>query len=435
MRARTFLEDEVLASDDYYTETQFLVGDTPGTYLYDPAAHLGYDPFLSGTIEADLEQPLVQGQFTFELGAGTKSLSPYVARGVVAGGRPLLDPGRYLLAKARTVGRYPGAPVASLMPWRAIFAGRIDTADPGGDDSTLVLSCRDWFSDWMDLWIEPQESTGVAIIEGGGSDSIFAQLIALFTAGWVGPFGAPLVMGAGSGTLYVPSYTQEPGSGLLALREVALLDGSDLRGRFNSADQWVLTYTTPDRQLIGSQVTFGPGRQLGFRGLAKSRDEVRNRVSVTPADPPRDPQVAEDMASQAKYGKKFLGVAEDAASRIRTPAQAAALATAILLDTKEPKVTAVVDLNFQPLVEINDVFRFMANDVQTDADLVLAVSGYTHNFADDGTVVTTLKTRDLPAAANARWRREAPKMFYSSVYPPSGFAANGARWVQQRTDL
>jgi hypothetical protein len=293
----------------------------------------------------------------------------------------------------------------------------------------------------MDRWIEPQDSRGsweisgydpVTNPTGGDPASIFAQLIALFTEGWEGPPGHPLLTIVGTPTLVIPTYNQEPGSGLLALRSAALLNAWDLRGRFNEDDEWVLTYSEPDRALTGPQLVFGPNRQFAFRGLAKNRDEVRNRVAVTPSDPPREPQVVEDPTSQDTYGKKFVGVAEDAASRIRTPAQALALAQGILADTKEPKKTAQLDLHFQPLVEINDVIRLTANNRQFDSNLTLAISGYTHTIDRDGAARTSLSTRDLPAAANAYWRREEPIMEYRSLYPPSGSAAEGAYWTQYK---
>jgi hypothetical protein len=439
MRARTAAEDAVLASDDYYTEHQLLVADTPdadptipGLTVYNAEAYFGEDPLIKATITADLENPLVQAAFTLHLGTGSKSLSPYMIGGLNVGGRPLFDAGRYLMLNTRTVGRYSGAPPAWAMPWRPVFSGRIDTSDPGGEDDTLIVSCRDFYSDWMDRQIEPALATGSWPIAAGTISGVLTYLISLFAADWIGPPRTVLEI-VGSPGLAIPAYNQEPGSGLLALRAAALLNGWDLRGRFNDLDQWQMVYREPDRALTGPQLMFGPGRQLAFHGLAKSRDEVRNRVSVTPADPPRAPQIVEDVTSILKYNKKALGVAEDTASRIRTPAQALVLAQAILADTKEPKRTAVVDMNYQPLIEVNDVLRLSPNNVQYDGSMTLAVSGYTHTFAEDGSVVTQVSTRDLPAAANSYWRRDEPIMEYRSFDPPSGVAAEGATWTQYKS--
>jgi hypothetical protein len=439
MRVRSAAEDTVLASDDYYTEKKIVIGEVPAGLDYDLARYISEDVLLSGTVTADLENPLVVADLKLSLGLGTQNLSPYITGGLWVNGRPLFDPGRYLTMFTRTVGRYLGALPAYAMPWRPMFSGRIDTADPGGEVDTLGLVARDWYSDWMDIQIEPQDGLGSWQIDGfnettqtgGDPSSIFAQLLDLALQDWIGPTGQGTITIVGDPGIAIPTYMQDPGSLLLALRSVALLNGWDMRGRWNALDQWVLTHSQPDRSLSGPQLIFGPRRQYAFQGLAKSRDEVRNRVAVTPADPPRTPVIVEDKASQDQYGKKYLGVAEDQASRIKTPAQALALALAILADTKQPKIMAVADLNYQPLIEINDVLRFPADNILHDGDLIVAVSGYTHTFGEDGSVVTRVTTRDLPAAANAYWRREEPKMSYSSFDPPSGFAAEGARWTQR----
>lgn len=443
MRARTTTEDAVLASDDYYTQTQLLMGDLPDVCPYDITNYLGANPLVGGTITADLEAPLVRAELQLDLGDGPGNLSPYMTGGlrIPNDTRPFFDPGRYIKLRTRTVGRYDGAPPEYLMPWRTIFSGRIDSADPGLDDDTLELTARDWYCDWLDRWIEPEPDRYSWIISGydpvtnptgGDAATIFSQLIGLFTEGWTGPPGAPLLyIPVAPVNFAVPTYAQDPGSGLLALRSVALLNGWDLRGRFNEDDEWVLTYSEPDRTLAGSLYVFGPKRQYAFRGLSKSREEVRNRVRVVPSDPPRTPVIREDAASIAAYGLLFLGVQEDAASRVKTEAQATALADAILADTKQPKKMAVVDVPYQPLLEVNDVLMFRADNRRHDSDLTLACSGYTHTFGEDGLALTTINTRDLPAAANAEWRRGQPQtQYYSSTYPPTGTASEGARWVQ-----
>lgn len=438
MRTATAAELEVYASDDYATETRLLVGDVPAEASLDPVDFLGYDPFLGVTLESDVESPVVKGEIILALGSGTQSLSPYMTGGMWVGGRPLFDSGRYVSLFTRLVGRYRGAPPAGLMPWRPAFLGEIDTSDPNAEDETLTLHCRDFYSDWLDCQLEPNEDTGSWQITGGNVTDVLAQLIALTLTGpnvlhpWVGPVGQAFFNTIGTPTLGIPTYMQEPGSLLLALQSAASLNGWDLRGRFNALDQWVMTYYEPDRARTGPVSVVGPDRWVSFQGLAKSRDEVRNRVRVVPADAPRTPAIREDQTSIDTYRLKPVSVAEDAQSRILSWDQADALALAILLDSKSPKVMATVDTNYHPFVELNDVLILQANGITHDTDLVASPSGLTHAIAGDGSALTTLHTRDLPAAASARWRQGEPRMAYSSLNPPSGVAAEGARWVHQK---
>lgn len=313
------------------------------------------------------------------------------------------------------------------LPWRPVFVSRIDSADPASEDNTLVLQCRDITSDVLDRWIEPP----VRLIPANDANRVIQELLALGFPELSGNDLAHQFLSLDEHTILIPAYNQQPMSALLAMREVALLDGSDLRGRWSPfrADHFALAYYIPDRAITGLTYTIGPGKYFTLGGLTKSRDEVRNRVSVTPSDPPRTPVVLEDATSIAKYGLRFLGVVEDEQSRIRTPEQATALATAIRSDTKEPKVMVVLNGPFLPFVEINDVLVLEANDKHHDTDLVVAVSGYIHTFDPDGTVRTTLNTRDLPAAANAEWRKGEPKMDYVATADPTGTAPEGAVWT------
>lgn len=435
-RPLSAVELEVLASEDYYPEVQLFLGDTPAARTYVPALYVGADPVEGLSVVGDIEQVVTTAEIVVTQGTGRTSLSPYAADGIQLNGRPVFDPGRYLTVMTRLVGRYRKAPPADLMPWRGVFDGRIDAADPQ-DDGTVHVHCRDWYCDWLDRWIRPNPVTGSWAIPEGDWASVFDDIFALgWLEGWPLPPGQSILQTVGSPTLLVPAYNQEPMSGLLALRTVALLSGWDLRGRWWSPagggpEYWTLVYSEPDRALAGVQNIYGPNRQYAFRAAPKSRDDVRNYVQVTPSDPPRNPMVQEDPTSQLNYGFKPLFLAEDEQSRIRTPEQAQALAVAILSDTAEPKITAQVDLNFQPTIEVNDVLRFLANGSAIDRDLVTAVATYRHDLltGPEGFASTTVGTRDAPAAANQEWLKTDPKQRYTSLYPPSGVAAEGARWL------
>lgn len=359
----------------------------------------------------------------------------------------LLDDSKQVLA---TVALRP--PLASAggvemtlddLPWRPFFSGRIDRANPDADAGELTLDLRDVMCDVLDTWMEPTINAGFTLPESeivellGGLLGSMAFLLGypvsrvdLNNSPW--PF-----VTIGDPNMHVTGFTVDPGPTLLLLREIGLLNGWDLRGRWGTSEQgpdtYVLTYYEPDRGLTGFQYMLPIDRQYALRALTKDRSEVRNVVEVTPAsiavnDADRVPVKVSDALSILKYGRAYLGISEDAKSRIRTVAQATVLANAILSDTKEPKVMADVETPFLPFVEINDVIKLPANGLQHDTDLVVSVSGYTHTITPEG-AVTVLRTRDLPAAANREWRALPQKMEFFSSRNPSGDAPEGAEWT------
>lgn len=433
MHPHSQMEEEAIQSEHYGIELQLYVDQVPQGTAIDMESYLGSPVTLSATITADLEQPVIAGDIRLHLGKDATNLSPYMSTGARAFDRPLFDPGLYVSLYARCVGLNAGSPDPESYPFRPIFVGRIDAADPTVGEDVLELQCRDVFADVLDTWIEPS-------LEGwtttdGMADEVLLELLSIadasgnVTSGGLSdtPFGV-----IGSVPLLIPSFPVGGISTLLLMRETGLQSGWDLRGRFGTPpfgpDRYVLTYYPPDRALSGAPSILGPNRYLGIRRMPKSRDEVRNVVEVTPSDPPRTPIKLLDEVSIAKYSRRYLGVSEDVSSHIQTPDQTLALGRAILSDTKEPKIMAEIETRFLPFVEINDFYILDANNVHHDEDLPLAISGFTHTLTEDGDGTTTLRTRDLPAAANSEWRRGEAKKQYISTEPPTGMAARGARW-------
>jgi hypothetical protein len=314
------------------------------------------------------------------------------------------------------------------VPWRPIFHGVIDSADPASDaEDVLVLTCRDSMADALDRWIVPPAGQNGFFIDAENVDDSLRDLMRAAGDEDLVPFAVD-----GDPNMLIPEYFQVPQPLLLAMRQLALQNGWDLRGKWGTppygTDLLVLTYYQPDRLLSQGYTYIGPDRVISYRGFTKSRDEVRNRVRVTPSDPPRTPIEVFDATSIAKYGDRFLGVTEDVASRIASSAQASALADAILSDTKEPKIMAELEMRLMPFVEINDLIYLAQNYVHSDTAKYLAVSGYTHTLIDgDGT--TVLRTRDAPAAANSYWRSGKPKTTFVSTVAPIGPLPEGAVWT------
>lgn len=322
---------------------------------------------------------------------------------------------------------------ASEIPWRPCFTGVIDSANPASDDKdVLVVKCRDVYADVLDAWIEPSRLMAWEMPEEN-IDTLLQDLMDLSPATAGSPPGIQFSM-IGVPNMLVPAYFQDPGSVLLAMRTAGLQNGWDLRGRWGtppySADQYVLTYYEPDRAGAEGSTAIFPNRYYALHGLDKSRDEVRNVVWVKPSDPPRDVVEKISQGSIDKYRRKFMMVSEDVISLIRTPEQADALATAILSDTSEPKVMAEIEMRFMPFIEINDTLEIWPNGVHHDAIFRMAISGFTHTFAENGDVTSVIRTRNAPAAANEEWRRgeigvTKPQTIIS-IDQPTGAAPKGS---------
>ena len=331
------------------------------------------------------------------------------------------------------------------VPWRPFFVGRIDRVDPAADNGTVLdLKCRDMYADVLDGQIRPAAGKSSVLIntetqtEGG---NIEALLTTLFNS-WDNPGLGHKFAVIGEPGMDVLSYSQSPMSALLAMRERGLQNGWDLRPRFGTApygeDVSVLTYYEPPRGLeadASDTIDLYPDDYFQIPSIGLSRDEVRNMWRVTPSDPPRTPVEVEDLNSIIKYGPRWASISQDATSLVRTPAQAQALADALLSDTKSPKVMAEIVTRFFPWVEINDPVSLQSNTVHLDRAMVLAVSGFTHTITRDGDGKTVLRTRDNAAAANREWRlaSRTQKRTFVSDEPPSGTAEPGSLWIRTGT--
>lgn len=420
------IHSRLWAHDDYWAPT----GTTPRGQGVLIAESVGEDPFLSGSITADLDQPLQRADYRLNLGRLSTSLSPYMDVGVkaFASNRPLLDPGIYLRHETKCV---PFHLNPAAFPWRPVFIGRIDRTDPASDGNDVVaVQARDVFVDYMTTWIEPHPTTFDHLMPEAVIESTLLDLLVL---GVLPTDIQPQLAIQGTPNMLIPSYYQPPGSTLLAMRQAGLLNAWDLRGRWApSGTEFELTYYEPDRALAaGPQFFILPERYISIQGLAKDRTEVRNIVQVVAADAQRSSSRAADTTSIANYGPLYMGIFEDELSRITTLAQASQLSGAILSDTKDPKVQAAFEVRYQPFIEVNDVAQIVANGIHHDNDIIAALSGFTHTFHENGDATTLLRTRDRPAAANQEWRdRAGAKTQFTSTSPPTGSAPERARWSQ-----
>lgn len=225
-------------------------------------------------------------------------------------------------------------------------------------------------------------------------------------------------IGDSSVTLYTPTspgwsirqFLQQRGHTLDALVTLAQQIGWDLRPKFReSTGQYELTLYQPDRgsETVSPVVLFTfAARDYGdVETLAVDIDKIRNNLTIIWPDrsdlwpdgsPKRKVSEYKNDASIAKYEDLFAEIQEDEASQLDSQAEVDRLGAAFISDCCEPNAQMAVALKrCFPWVEVNDFYKFTANGLQFDADMKLAVTGWSIEGAS-GKMQQKLELRGLP---------------------------------------
>lgn len=298
---------------------------------------------------------------------------------------------------------------ATVSSWTEVFRGQIDhiawNADP------LTLECRGEIATLQDRFIElapTAYSSGV----GTAIETILQELL-------------DDTLGGSAPTLYTPSspgwnITEFETSAQSLYDQMTLLTdqiGWNLRYKWDGGTgAFRLTFYEPDRSSTSSMRTFGPSEILSWELLDLAIDDIRNAVTVTFGDtatldasgqPTPTLAHAEDAASIAAYGRRWMGITEDATSNIDTSTEAQAMADAILSDLSEPLASASVTIPFFHAVELEDRYTLSADNFHIDSSRVFAVVGYRHVLRSDQ-ARTTLQLRGTVASGGwLRWLTKA----------------------------
>jgi hypothetical protein len=421
-------ELDLIQSDHFETYCRLIID---GTLV---ESVLGYDPLLSATWSADLDQLVQQATFRLHLGLDAESTSPLVSLAPTLDGRALFDVGRRIALQTACI--EPGG-IADTGDWHTVFDGVIDEYDPASEpeDDVLTLTARDLMSVVLQDWIEESVPTAGGLMatvlhelfdgrEFGFTPTLFGQTNIFFTV-----VGDPLFE-------ILPSPPNiGPGNRLEIMREIGLANGWDLRGRFGTgiygADVFVLTYYDPDRTKSTPDWTFDASKYYQVTALQVSRNTVRNVLKVTVNDSARTTVEDADHASIDLYGRAFIEFSElGIGSYINTSEEGFNLLLYAKSDLSQPKATMEVPLPYFWPLELNDLVRFPANSVHHDTDLTLAVTGFTHILSEDGDASTVIQTRGRPAAANRDWRYNKPIDKICRPTDPVGTARPGTIWLK-----
>ncbi len=283
--------------------------------------------------------------------------------------------------------------------WKVLFLGRIDKVGWAADP--IQLDCSDQGAWLMDTQIETVDAYGSGV--GVAAETVMQSILTAWPSG----------VGAVP-TLYVPSspgwdlhaYNQDRVKLLEALLALAQQIGWDVRYRFDASDVFRLTLWEPDRAKTTPDATIGPAQYTDVTALELALADIRNVVSVpyVKSTGEVDVESAIDAGSVARFGRRWMEIAEGSSSNIDTAAEASAFAVACAHDLSAPVAEqAVAMLLFWP-AQFGDLYRFTANGIHYDTDQDLAVVGVRHEFAG-GQGVTTLTCRGSVAGAYSGWLR------------------------------
>ncbi len=311
---------------------------------------------------------------------------------------------------------------ATVSSWTEVFRGQIDSIAWAADP--LTLECRGEIATLQDRFLEfapAAYSSGV----GTAIETILQELL-------------DDTLGIGVITLYTPSspgwnITEFETSAQSLYDQMTLLTdqiGASLRYKWDGGTgAFRLTFYEPDRASTSSMRTFGPSEILSWDLLDLAIDDIRNAITVTFGDtsnldasgqPTPTLVTAEDAASIAAYGRRWMGITEDATSNIDTSTEAQAMADAILSDLSEPLASATVTIPFFHAVELEDRYTLSADNFHIDSSRVFAVVGYRHTLRSDQ-ARTTLQLRGTVASGGwLRWLIKAAQPGIAPLQQNSG---------------
>lgn len=200
-----------------------------------------------------------------------------------------------------------------------------------------------------------------------------------------------------------------------ALVDLAQQIGWDLRWRWSNADSaFRLTLYDPNRSKTVPDRVLALSDVRSYEAVDLDIANIRNVVRVVYSDAgdldaqqrARRKQVnVVDTTSAARFGRRFMEVAEGSASSIDSPGEATTMANAMLSDLASPVAEVGVRMRFFPWVELTDLLGLPADGRRFTTQQNLAVTSYEHSWSAGGACETRVGVRGKPSSGWYRWGR------------------------------
>lgn len=241
--------------------------------------------------------------------------------------------------------------------------------------------------------------------------------------------------------LYVPvipgfnitTYYQDRTNIMDAMNGLSELIGWTVRYKWDpNTGKFRLTLFGADRTQLYADCALNQNDYFSIDEMSVKLADIRNAIRVTFPDQNKGGRAATDTTpahfepstvlrldtdvdpnstSLTHYGRRYMEVQEDQASRIDTLAEATVFADIMLRDLMEPLAHKSAEARCLFEIELNDYIRFVANDVHYSSDQQLAISNVSHEFSEFKSK-TKFNLRGRPSGNRRRHIAKAANSFY-----------------------
>jgi hypothetical protein len=200
-----------------------------------------------------------------------------------------------------------------------------------------------------------------------------------------------------------------------AVQALAASIGWVLWYRYNSSGVAVLTLTEPRRAKTVADYTFTTAQIADIEELTIIEEDIRNVVVVSYVDGNNASQsvTAEDATSITTFGgiRRYMKIAEDKDSPIRSSTAATTLINAALADTKDPDADQAIKTigAWWPGESSFDLYTFNSNEFVYDSAQGLAPYAISIQFAQGSLSSAVIRARGKPSAGSGMWRSRSTK--------------------------
>lgn len=211
----------------------------------------------------------------------------------------------------------------------------------------------------------------------------------------------------------IKMFVQKRESVYEALKALATQIGWDVRYKWDwQTESFKLNLWSPDREKATPDFEFPAGDYYAIDQLAIDITMIRTAGAVTYSDsadldpggrPKRKRVEYVNNDGVKKFGRRFFEIPEEPTSNIDTGVEADTFLQRIIKDLAQPKAEMGVRMDYFPLVELGDLYRFPPNErTHTMSNLDLAVVSYRHEFSD-GKSRTSMTCRGKPIGGYKKW--------------------------------
>ena len=296
---------------------------------------------------------------------------------------------------------------------QALFVGAIDSIDWGSD--LITIKARDLGGELVDAYIEETRDYNV-----GTTNPVETTMSSILADNMVAP---PALYTPVSPGWIIGPFSQRREPTFAALKALATQLGWLVGYRWDGLTQgFRLTLYDPERNRTRVDGAIEPTDYQALGGVKKNRSKVRNKIRVAYSDAtqpeigrdqnddpvyPRNSYTVSDAGSIAAYGTRFMEIAESSSSNIDTPAEAQAMADALLADLANPDVHLSGAMASLWEIELGDVLRFAPDGRHFDTTHFGAVYSISHTFRG-GRAKTSITTKTIPSGGwHSHFEREA----------------------------